>query len=97
MNNGLVGCEFNPNNLPNEKIGICSHEDHESWTGDEPKEQKLRLMMYYSDEYNKRYDALDINKMSTEAFDKEMEELEKIQYNPNSAQYWCEGCFECLE
>lgn len=92
----MTGCKFNPKNLPNEKVGICSYDDHESWTGDEPIEEKLRLMMYYSDEYNRQYDKLDWN-LSDIELDTIREKMELIQYEPNSEQYWCEACFEYLE
>ena len=93
----MTGTTFNPKNLPNTKIGMCSHDDHESWTGDEPVEEKLRLMMYYSDEYNTQYDKLDRDGMSDIELDTFMEKLESIQYEPNSEQYWCEACWESLE
>lgn len=93
----MTGTTFNPKKLPLEKLGICSHDDHESWTGDEAKEEKLRLMMYYSDEYNTKYEKIDRDSISDIELDTFMEKLEEIQYEPNSEQYWCESCMECLE
>lgn len=93
----MTGVRFNPKNLPTTKKGICSHDDHESWTGEEAIEEDLRLMMYYSDEYNNKYEKLDRNSMSDIELDTFMEKLEEIQFEPNSEQYWCEACWECLE
>lgn len=89
--------EFNPTNLPNTKKGICQNDDHESWTGDEPVEEELQLMMFYSDEYNNKWCELDKSKLTDDEFDKLYDKYELVKWQPNTEQYWCEACIESLQ
>jgi len=88
--------EFNPKKLSIEKIGKCEHDDHEYYVGKKTRNEKLRLIMFYSANYNTILETMDINKLSNEELYEFYEKIEEFKWKPNSEQYWCEYCIECL-
>ena len=86
-------CDWNPRNLPITKIGTCQNSEHYDITEQKKRGQKVRLWMFYSDEYNKWMDS-PREKLSDEDFDKQFDEIEKKKWQSGTEKYYCEECCE---
>ena len=88
--------EFNPNNLPLEKFGKCEFENHYEIVDYPNLKCKLRLMMYFSDEYMFEWVEKDNSLLDSDEFDKRYDKYEKVKWKSNSELYCCEPCSEEL-